>query len=57
MNTFIRVNGKLRRYDVNVASHEKAIAIVTASIAAERFANPKTEHSIALVLIEGIGGA
>lgn len=57
MNTFIRVNGKLRRYDVNVSSHEKAIEIVGASIAAERFANPKTQHSIALVLIEGIGGA
>lgn len=57
MNTFIRVNGKLRQYEVDVACHQKAIAIVSASIAAERFANPKTEHSIALVLIEGIGGA
>ena len=57
MNTFIRVNGKLRQYEVDVACHQKAIASVPASIAAERFANPKTEHSIALVLIEGIGGA
>jgi hypothetical protein len=56
LNTFIRVNGELRKYSVETACRNEAIASVNAALAAERFTKPGTFNSIALVLIEGIGG-
>lgn len=58
MKTYIRVNGKLRKYEVLKENPADAIAIVNAAVLAERIARPgKIKASVALCVIEGIGGA
>lgn len=55
MNTFIRVNGELRKYSIETDCHKEAIASVNAEVLSERVAKPGTiEASIALCLIEGL---